>query len=89
MAEDEKHCLDGNYIIYEYGIYDGECEGRALALYRLEDNEMEEIYHPSDYARRPGAIGEEQVEGLIKIMKSREINKVYSVNHIDDFFWSP
>mgnify|MGYP006287299559 CR=1 FL=1 len=84
-----RHQLEGKYIVYEYGIYDGEYEDWALALYRLRGEDMKEVYHPSDHARRPGAIGEEQKGQLIKLIKRKGINKVYSVNHHRDFFGIP
>jgi hypothetical protein len=86
---DKSHPLEGEHIIYNYGVQDSLDEGWALALYKLEDRKLREIYHPGDRVLQESDIGERQIDELLELMKKREIRKVYSVWHLDDFFGIP
>jgi hypothetical protein len=88
MAE-QKHPLEGEYVLYLYGEQDCIGEGWALALYRMKNNRLEQIYHPADHVIQPSAIGEETNEQLLKLMEKKGIKEVYTVHHLDDFFGIP
>lgn len=81
--------MEGEYIIYEYGTQDYTGEGWALALYKLEGNELQEIYHPVDNESEPSNIGEQNIEELINVMIKKNIRKVYTVFHLQEFYRIP
>jgi hypothetical protein len=89
IKKSENHPLEGKYIIYNYGIQDYEDEGWALALFQLKNGYMNEVYHPGNHVLQQGAIGEQQTEELLELMKKRKIKKVYSVFSLDNFFGIP
>jgi len=82
------HPLEGQYIIYKYGVQDYADESWALALYQLNNGRMESIYFP-DGGDQMSGIGERNIEELVGLMVRKEIKTVYSVFHVEDFFGIP
>jgi len=80
-----KHLLDGQYIVYNYihNQYDDKQSG--LAVYKLQNRKMKEIYRPLNGL----GIIDVTLDEIINLMHKKNIRKVYSVFHLDDFFGIP
>lgn len=89
MIKENYHPLEGKYIIYKYGEQDTISEAWALALFRLREGRMENIYHPRDHVMEASDMGERNIAELLNLMKERGINNVFSVFHLEDFFGIP
>lgn len=86
MAE-EKHALEGKYIVFKYMEQDRESEGQALALFRLKNSKLEEVFHPG-LVFDPANLHEAK-EPLLRLMQKRKIKEVVSVFYGDEFFGIP
>jgi len=80
-----KHPLNGQYIAYIYTHHEYGDEQSRLAVYKLQNKNMKEIYHPLNGL----GIIDVTLDEIINIMHKKKIRKVYSVFHLDDFFGIP
>ena len=83
------HPFEDEYIIYHCGTRGYEDEGCALALYILGGRRMQEVTMPIDHVMQPSDIGERNIDGLLQLIEKNNINKIYFVWHLGDFFWIP